>query len=292
MQVEARTRHQQVQPDPEHTHRFALVDKVHGGKLDVAGIDQGDPAAAFDLDHVVGTDESRRILVQAHADGERVVRQRCEQAANAVALAEMLVDDDAIRQPQARRQPHAASDWRSTVLAEGDHVLADETGTGAGAGDMRPLGIAHPDQLCDRGTTEDGGQAQLVAAGEKDSGGRADECQLRRVLAFAARIEIGDRDRARAKTFENFLVTRTRVHQPAGGGQHDDACLRTAAEVDEALQDLRIVFLFLATADWNDPASGGTVWNLARAHQRPLPVIAQAPRPVIIAELICSPAGQ
>ena len=47
-------------------------------------------------------DEGGGVLVEADADGERVVGERGEEAAEAVALAEVLVDDDAVREAEAR----------------------------------------------------------------------------------------------------------------------------------------------------------------------------------------------
>jgi hypothetical protein len=52
----------------------------------------------------------------------------------AVALAEMLVDDEAVGQAEPGRQAHAAGARRAAFVAEGDHVLAEERGAGAGAG--------------------------------------------------------------------------------------------------------------------------------------------------------------
>ena len=57
------------------------------------GVDHGDRPAADHLDPVVRAEEGRRVLVEADPDRERIVGQRGEQAAQPVALAEMLVDD-------------------------------------------------------------------------------------------------------------------------------------------------------------------------------------------------------
>ena len=53
-----------------------------------------------------GLDEGRRVLVETDADGERVVGERGEQPAQAVALPEMLVDDEPVGEPETRRETH------------------------------------------------------------------------------------------------------------------------------------------------------------------------------------------
>src|SRR6056297_2933788 len=82
-----------MQLDADQADRLAGAGAIHGGITELAGIDQGDAAAADDLEVVAGTDERGRVLVQADADGEWVVGQGGQQAPEAVALAEVLVDD-------------------------------------------------------------------------------------------------------------------------------------------------------------------------------------------------------
>ncbi len=76
VQVEGRPGHQNMQPQPEHANRLALADFADGGEADLGGIDNGDPAAALDFNRFVRTDERSRVLIEADADGERIVGKR------------------------------------------------------------------------------------------------------------------------------------------------------------------------------------------------------------------------
>src|SRR5580658_5093455 len=102
VQVEGGAGGEYVQPQSQHAHRLAVIDAVDGGVADLGAVDDRDPPAAFDFDRLVRTDERRGVLVETDADRERVVGQRGEQSADAVALPEMLVDDEAIGEPQTR----------------------------------------------------------------------------------------------------------------------------------------------------------------------------------------------
>ena len=68
------------------------------------------PPDTLDLHRVVGADEGRRVLVETDADRERVVGERGQQPAQTVTLPEMLVDDEPIGEPEARREAHGAGD--------------------------------------------------------------------------------------------------------------------------------------------------------------------------------------
>ena len=71
--------------------------------------------------------------------------------------------------PRPGRQPHAAGDHGRALVAEGDHVLAEDAGAGAGAADGHAAGVARADQLGDRRAAEERREPQLVAAGEEDA---------------------------------------------------------------------------------------------------------------------------
>ena len=97
------------------------------GMARCGGIDHGDRAAALHLERVVGADEGGGVLVQPDADGERVVGQRGDQPAEPVALAEVLVDDEAVGQPQARARARTLSPRRRGPSSpKRDHVLAQD----------------------------------------------------------------------------------------------------------------------------------------------------------------------
>ena len=67
-------------------------------------VDDGDRAGADDREDAIRIDERRGVLVQADADRERIVRERGEQTSEAIALAKMLIDHDAVGESEARDQ--------------------------------------------------------------------------------------------------------------------------------------------------------------------------------------------
>src|SRR6202008_742841 len=111
-------------------------------------------ARALDLERLVRADERAGVLVESDADRERVVGERGDEPPEAVALAEMLVDDEPVREAEARREPDAARDRGRAVVAEGDHVLREDRGAGAGAPDRHAARVLRADQLRDRRAAE------------------------------------------------------------------------------------------------------------------------------------------
>src|SRR5258708_37627376 len=124
MQVECRTGDENVQPEPEHADRLAFADLADRRMGDLGRIDDGHSAAALDLDGLVRPDEGGGVLVEADADGKRVVGQRRDQTAEAITLPEVLIDDEAVREAEARREAYAARNDGRTLVAERNHVLA------------------------------------------------------------------------------------------------------------------------------------------------------------------------
>ena len=61
---------------PEQANRLALLDAIHGRKLQAGSIDHRDSAAAQHFQRVVRRDEGGGVFVQADANGERIERQR------------------------------------------------------------------------------------------------------------------------------------------------------------------------------------------------------------------------
>ena len=82
----------------DHADRLALADLGHRRVAERRHVDDRDRAGADDLDRVVGIDERGGVLVEPEPDRERVVRERAEQAAEPIALAEVLIDDHAVGQ--------------------------------------------------------------------------------------------------------------------------------------------------------------------------------------------------
>src|SRR5579871_5595182 len=128
MQIERRTGDEHVDFEPQHAHRLTLFDTVDGAEGHVRSVDDGDAAAALHLDGLIGAHECRGVLIQAEANGKGVVRERGEEPAEAVALAEMLVDDEAVGEAEPRSKAHAAGDHRGALVTCGNHVLREDAG--------------------------------------------------------------------------------------------------------------------------------------------------------------------
>lgn len=105
MEIECRAGDQDVYRDTEHAHRLPFCGSIHRRELDTRRINHGNAAAARGFERIVRADECRRVFVQPQANGEWIERQRRQQATQPIALAKMLVNDEAVGQPEpgARR---------------------------------------------------------------------------------------------------------------------------------------------------------------------------------------------
>ena len=97
-----------VQAHVRHADGLALLRLGDRGVRELRRIDDGDRARPHDGDLLRVVDEGGGVLVEADAHRERVVRERGEQAAEAIALAEVLIDHDAVREPEAGHERDAA----------------------------------------------------------------------------------------------------------------------------------------------------------------------------------------
>src|SRR5215469_15754615 len=264
LQVEGRAGHKHMQSQAEHACGLAVLDRADRGETHLRRVDQGHATRALDLHHLVRPDEGCRVLVEPDPDGEGVVGKRGEQPPEAIALTEMLIDDETVGQPQARREPHAAGYDGRALIAAGDHVLAENAGAGAGAADGDAARVAQTDQFGDGGATEQRRESQLVAASEKDAARFLEPRQPSRLAAVASRIEVHRRDACCAECPENPLVAWAGLVHAAGGGNHHDIGVLTARDTHEALEDAAVVFLVLCATDRDDPSARLTRWNLAR----------------------------
>ena len=218
------------------------------------GIHDRDAAAAFDFERFVGADENRGIFIESDADRERVVRQRGDEAAQPIALPEMLIDHEPVCEPQARGQPHAAGDHRRALVAERDHVLAQNAGTGARSPDRDASGVSPPDHRGDRRAAEKRCQSQLVAAGEEDTARFLEPLQAIRLPAIAPGIEVHHRDARRPELAKQFFVAWPGLIQSARSRDDHDVRRRASRHRDETREDAAIILLILGPADRNDPA--------------------------------------
>src|SRR5262245_25261803 len=266
VQVEARARSQDVHDEADDADRLAIGRAAPRGGADLRGVDDRDAARALDLECLVGPDEGGRVLVEPEAHRERVVGERGDEAAEAVALAEMLVDDEAVGEPEARREADAARDRGRAVVAEGDHVLGEDRGAGARAADGDAARVLRADQLRDRRAGEERREPELVAAREEDAGGILDAVEASLLLAVAPRVEVHDVDAARAELAEEPLVAAAGLVRAARGRDHDDVGVVAARDRHEAREDLRVVFFVLGAADRDDVAARLAFGYPARTH--------------------------
>src|SRR5262249_4342561 len=254
LQVEGCAGHQQVQPQAHHARRLAILDRAEGGQTYPVRGDLGHAAAALDFHHLVRSDEGRRVLVEPDAHCEGVVGDRSQEPSQAIALAKMLIDDEAIREPQAGREPHAAGHDGRALIAAGNHVLAENAGAGAGAPDGDTAGVAETDQLGDWRAPEQRREPQLVTAGEEEAARFLEALQPPGLATVASRIEVHHRDAYGAECAEDLLVARAGLVDAARSRYHDDIGVLTPRDMHEALEDAAVVLLVLRAADRDDPS--------------------------------------
>ena len=132
-------------------------------------VDDRDAAPADDLQHAIRPDHAGRVLVDADAEQGRVLGDDRQQPAKAIALLEVLVDDDAGQDAQAGRHLDHALLGRRAARAECDHVRAHRGGAGARAGYYGAFAVAPRDGLGKWRAADGRRQAQLVAAGQEDA---------------------------------------------------------------------------------------------------------------------------
>ena len=190
-----------------------------------------------------------------------------KRAAEAIALAEVLVDDHAVGQPEPGREAHPVRARRfAFAVAAGDHVFAEDAGAGAGAANRDAMRIARPDRLRYRRAAEDGREPQLVAAGDEDARGLLDPRHPVAFVRVAAGVEVEDVDVARAHVAEDLFVAVAGLVEPARGRDHRDLGTAAAAQLEEAAQHAAIVPLVLGSADGHDPAPLPALGDPARTH--------------------------
>src|SRR6188508_640678 len=82
-------------------HQRAMAVDLPGVGLRGGTVDDRDRAAPDDLHDVVGTDDAGGVLVDAQPEKAGVLGDEAEQPPEAVPLLEVLVDDDARKDPEA-----------------------------------------------------------------------------------------------------------------------------------------------------------------------------------------------
>src|SRR5829696_6771890 len=129
--VEAVAGAQNVQDRAADGDRAVPLDAVDVG-FNIRAVDNGHAVAAQHLHRVIG-EEGGRILVDADAEQSRTARHQGQETADAIALAEMLVDDHARYEIEPCCHLRHAHARRGTTGAVGDHVGREDRGAGTGA---------------------------------------------------------------------------------------------------------------------------------------------------------------
>src|SRR6056300_1377307 len=87
-------------------YRFITMRRIHRREFQIGRIHDRDAAAANNFQMVFRVDECSGVFVQTNTDRERVVGQRGQQAAETIALAKVLVDDNPIGKTESRSERH------------------------------------------------------------------------------------------------------------------------------------------------------------------------------------------
>src|SRR5690606_34769186 len=137
-------------------------------------------------------------------------------------------------------------------------------GTGAADGDTPGVGGA--DRLRDRRASQDGGQPQLVAAGDEDPAGLFDLLHAVAFARVAAGVEVEHADIARAHLGEQLFIAVAGAVEAARGRDHRDVGALAPAQLEEPVQHAHVALLVLGTADGNDPAALAAFGHPAGTH--------------------------
>ena len=153
-----------------------------------------------------------------------------------------------------------------TLGAERDHVLAQDRGSGAGSADGDAAGVCATDRLGDRRSTEDRGEAELIAAGDEDAVGLVDVVEPLAFFGVVTRLEVQRLHLVGAELAKQLFVALARVFELRSGGDHDDARTLSARHVDEAAQDDGGALFVLGAADRDDIAAFLVRFDLRGTH--------------------------
>ena len=223
------------------------------------------------FDSFIRPDKGCRVLIEADADGKRIVGECGYEASQTVALTKVLVDDESIGESQTRRESDAARYHCGAFIAKGDHMLAQDARPCAGPADGDAVSIAHANEFCDRRAAEQRRQAQLIPARKEDSAGLLEAPETPGLLTVAAGIKVHHGDFRRSDLLEDLLIAGAGLVHAACRRDDDDVCIRAAGNAHEALEDLAVIFLILCAADRNDPPTCLAVGNFTGHYLQHLP---------------------
>ncbi len=153
--------------------------------------------------------------------------------------------------------------WRRALVAERDHVLAEDAAPALVPPTVTPRAFAGrislatgvPPRIVESRSWLPPVKKMPVASSRR----RSRPGSWRR-----ARVEVQRGDAGGAELAEELLVARAGLVQPARGRDDDDVRVAAARDAHEAPQDVAIAFLVLGAADRDDPAACRTIRDYAR----------------------------
>ena len=119
-------------------------------------------------------DLDRGVLVDPDADQVGRGGDHGHQPAVAGPLGEVLVDDDALEQPEPGAELAVPLPGRDALVAHRDHELAHDRGARRGAADDGAAVVGAVQGVAERGAGEALAQLELAAAAHEDAGGLVD----------------------------------------------------------------------------------------------------------------------
>ena len=186
------------------------------------------------------------------SDGERVEAERRHQSAQPCALREVVVHDDAVGQAEARRHRDQSRPGEKALTTERDHMFGHEPGSGrrASHGHTPPAGVAN--RSGDRGSADNHGQPQLIAARHEDTVGLRERLQPVLTLAVLPHIERQGSSRLHPDAAENLFILRAGILELGSRRDDGNARLVATAKVDEARENAGIPDLLFGASDGDD----------------------------------------
>ena len=145
-----------------------------------AAVDDEDLSGADDLDLARAVVDDRRVLVDPDAQLGGLERDRGQEPPEALSLREVLVDDQARNDAEARRQVDAVPPQLEPALAARDHRGRERRRAGGGPGERAAARRGSAWMAASAGAAgEDRDQARLVAAGHENAGRPLDDGEVR-----------------------------------------------------------------------------------------------------------------
>src|SRR5690606_33745416 len=215
---------------------------LHNGQVavgDVVPVEDHHVATANDLQVLTTGDHHAGVLAQSDAQAVGVAGHRLCEAAEAAPGHEVGVDDHIVHQAQSGGHLHSALEQTGAAVALIDHGAAHAHGTGAGAGDHEVglLTVPTLHHLQELGASEDGGEAELVAATDHHPAGLLQALHHvgGHILAVADAEVVHLLHAQLAEGLD--VVLGHLVGDAAGAGDQRDALIGAAVRVHHPTQD-------------------------------------------------------